>query len=119
MECNKSYGKLKASITYTNELLAISDEYLLEATYMRAHENMENEVMSEWGRLEFALCDMFKSRMRGSQSRWMKPVTTPGDRTKKTLYGTIRVTDEDQNSHHDNNRMQHKLRRTQLPESFR
>ncbi|QHO32185.1 hypothetical protein HN51_020271 [Arachis hypogaea] len=31
MECNKSYGKLKASITCTNE--AVSDEYLLEATY--------------------------------------------------------------------------------------
>ncbi|XLR42073.1 hypothetical protein HN51_020270 [Arachis hypogaea] len=118
MECNKSYGKLKASITYTNELRAVSDEYLLEATYMRAHENMENEVMSEWGRLELALCDMFRSRMRRSLFGWRK-LMIPGASTKKTSYGTIRVAHEDQDTH-DNNRMQHnKLWRIQIPRYFR
>ncbi|XP_020965565.1 TMV resistance protein N-like isoform X2 [Arachis ipaensis] len=119
MDCNKSYGKLKASITYTNELLAVSDEYLLEATYLRAHENMENEVMSEWGRLELALCDMFRSRMRRSLFGWRKGLMIPGASTKKTSYGTIRVALEDQDTH-DNNRMQHnKLWRIQIPRYFR
>ncbi|XLR32510.1 hypothetical protein S83_060410 [Arachis hypogaea] len=114
MDSNKSYGKLKACITYTNEVLAVSDEYLLEATYMRAHENMENEVMSEWGRLELALCDMFRSRMRRSLFGWRK-LMIPGASTKKTSYRTIRVAHEDQDTH-DNNRMQHnKLWRIQIP----
>ncbi|MED6158630.1 hypothetical protein PIB30_034465 [Stylosanthes scabra] len=105
MECNKSYGDLKACITYIDGSEMVSYEYLVEAIYMRAYENMEDGVMSDWGRAELELLDKAKLSMRGSMFGWGMPEIS-GANTKKTSYGTIRVAPEDQ-THDNNNPRQH------------
>ncbi|MED6184887.1 hypothetical protein PIB30_051816 [Stylosanthes scabra] len=90
MESNKSYGDLKASITYINAREMVSDEYLLEAVHMRAYENMEDGVLSEWGKAELELLEKAKIRMGESIT---------GASTKMTSYGTIRLAQEDENTH--------------------
>ena len=89
MRFNKSYGKLKASIVLTHEI--VSEKYLVETLFLRGQENLAKGDTG-LGNFEMGLVgfEMMESGISGLERM--------GANFKKTHYGKLRAEDNDSQS---------------------
>ncbi|GAU47487.1 hypothetical protein TSUD_265590 [Trifolium subterraneum] len=93
MRFNKSYGKLKASIVLTCEI--VSDKYLIQSVFLRGQENLA-EGNSELGIFEVMLSGFaMMSEISELGTMGFDELLSARSNFKKISYGMLRVEDND------------------------